>query len=175
MREKTCPLGDKVVNSLRRNQIDPEIEEHIAECSVCAEVMFVHDWMNQYKQVSWDTEAAEKKLPGPEEMWNSSHLRRRRDKKFVKRALRPVIYSQIFAAAALAVVGVFFVLANLPGLRNVLRSEPVVVSIVQPLTQVLKAAPSWLPLVFIPMAIVLVSIGFISMLSAFEDKKHRLT
>ena len=124
MRKKTCPLEDKVVDSMRRNQIDPEIEKHIAECSVCAEVMFVHDWMNQYKQVSWDTEAAEKKLPGPEEMWSSSLVRRRRDKKFVKRALRPVIYSQVFAAAALVVAEAALVEPKSPSpRRSILRTR----------------------------------------------------
>lgn len=175
MRNKTCSFEDKVAASLRRNQIDPEIEKHVAECSACEEVMFIHGWVNQYKRVSWDMEAAEKKLPGPEEMWDRFHFKWRRDKKFAKRALRPLIYSQVFAAAALVVVSGVFVLANLPGLRNFLQSNPVADSFVHPFSQIVKTASSWLPLVLIPMAIVLVSMGFISLIAAFEDRKHRLT
>lgn len=175
MRKKTCAFEDKIAESLRRNQIDPEIEKHVAECSACEEVMFVHEWMNQYKRISWEKEAAEKKLPSPEEIWNRFHFKRKRNKKFVKRALRPVIYSQVVAVAALVVVSIVFVLANLPGLRNFLQSEPVAGTFVHPFSQVVKTASSWLPLIFIPMAIVLVSMGFISLIAAFEDRKHRLT
>jgi hypothetical protein len=175
MKKKTCPFEDKVAASLRRNMIDPEVEKHAAECPVCEEVMFIQGWMNQYKRVSWDVEAAEKKLPGPEEMWSRSRLRRRRDRKFVKRALRPVIFSQVFVATALVFASVFFVLANLPGLGNFLQSKPEANTLVHAFSPLVKTASVWLPLVFIPLAIILVSMGFISMITALEDRKRRLT
>lgn len=57
----------------------------------------VSEWMNQFKKVSWETEAAPKKLPSPESIWENATLSYTPYSSLVKKALRPLLISRVLA------------------------------------------------------------------------------
>jgi hypothetical protein len=157
MRKRICPYEKKVVEALKAKNLSLEINEHISTCKSCKNAALVSDWMNLYRERSWSTEMTEKILPEPDAIWNRAHTRRRPDRTLVKKALRPLIYPQVLSFVTVS-IGVFlFLISNAEKIGNIFDS---------------RIIAKILPIFLIPMLVVLISMAFCALVSAFEKRKE---
>ncbi len=156
MKKKICPWEKQVLEGLRAEKISPELENHIAACPVCQDVVAVHAWMNRFKEQAWKTDMAQKDLPAAEAVWNRVHTRQRPDRKLVKKAMRPILYTQVLYYGVMAAGIIFLVLWGGSKLGKIVD---------------LKSLAQILPYIFIPAAFVVISLLFCTLLLAFEKLK----
>ncbi|MDH4220243.1 MAG: hypothetical protein OEW23_15905 [Candidatus Aminicenantes bacterium] len=159
MRKKICPLEKEVMEGLKAEKLNLEIEKHVSECSYCKNVVAIHDWMNQYKERSWGDETLKKILPNPDTIWNRVHAKRKPDKTFVKKAMRPMIYPQVFSYIAIIIGVILLLLSNLNKIGTITDS---------------RIIAQILPIFLIPMVIVLISMAFCVLVAAFEKRKKTI-
>lgn len=156
MRKKICPWEKQVLESLKKKELAPSLQNHLAECSVCQDVMAVHAWMSRFKEGSWKTDMAQKNLPAAEDIWNRVHARKRPDKKLVKKALRPILYAQVFSYGVIAAGIIFLAIWGGGKIGKIIDLEPLA---------------HILPYIFIPATFVIISFLFCTLLLAFEKHK----
>jgi len=156
MRKKICPLEKDVVDALKGKKLSREIEEHISKCPSCKNVVEIYDWMNQYKERSWNSKMGKKILPDPDIVWNRAHARSSLDKTLVKKALRPLVYPQVLLYVVLILGVLFLLIPNLKTIAGITDS---------------RIISQMLPFFFIPMLIILISIAFCMLVVAFEKRK----
>jgi hypothetical protein len=156
MRKKICHLEKEVMKNLKAEKLNPEIKKHVSECSYCMNIVAIHDWMNQYKEKAWNTEMQKGIFPHPDTIWNRAYAKRRPDKALVKKALRPLVYIQVFSYMVI-IIGVYLLLrSNVEKIGNIIDS---------------RIIAQILPIFFIPMVIVLISMAFCVLVAAFEKRK----
>lgn len=167
MRKKTCHLEREVINGLKKEKLSPEIKKHISECPLCEDIVFVHRWMSQFKNRSWNAEILEKILPDAKTIWNRAQTRRA-DKELVKKALRPLIYPRILSYGFLIIGVVILFLSSIKKTGNILDSNSGAGPILDSLS---KTIVQFFPFFLIPMVIVLISMLFCVFIAAFERRK----
>lgn len=168
MRKKICHLEKEVIDCLKAERLSPEIKKHISECPLCKDVVSVHKWINQLKNRAWNTEMQEKTLPDPETIWNRAHATGRPDKALAKKALKPLMYPQIFSFPILIIGAIFLFIKNMKGMGNFVNSivgtGPVFDSWLRILAQIFL-------LFLFPMGVVIISMLFCAFVLAFEKRK----
>ena len=157
MSKKICPLENEVSKSLREEKMNTELEEHIARCSACQDIVAVSEWMRRFKESAWKTGIQEKILPTADSMWNRVHTRRRPDKKLVKKALRPLIFPQVIFYSLLIAGIIYTAVWGFKNFGNILDSR---------MTSMI------LPFFGIMMIIVVISLSFCAIVVAFDRRKH---
>ena len=158
MRKKTCHLENEVLNCLNKERMNPEIKKHINECPVCKETVTVFNWMNQFKNTSWNAEIIEKNLPDPKSIWNRANAKWRPERKIVKKALRPMIYPEILSYMV-AVSGIIFLFfSKTKDIGNILNLN----------TSLLTRL---FPLFLFPAIIILISMLFCFFTASLEKRK----
>ncbi len=156
MRKKICPLEKEVVACLEAEKPKPEIKKHISECAYCKEVAAVYNWMNEFKIKSWNTEILNKILPNLETIWNRGHLLGMPDKRLVKKALRPLIYSHALSYGVFLAGIIFLIISNIDRIKIIINSKLIALAF---------------PIFLMLMAIVLISTLFCAFAAAFENRK----
>jgi len=159
MRKKICPMEKEVMEGLKSEKLSPEIKKHISECASCKNVVAAHDWMNQYKEKDWNTEMQKRVLPNPDTIWNRAYAKRRPDKTLVKKALRPLVYPQVFSYIAIIIGVILLLLSNVEKIGNI-KDSRIIAQI--------------LPIFLIPMMIILISMAFCVLVAAFEKRKKTI-
>ncbi len=157
MRKRICPWEKEVVEALKAKKLSHEIKEHLSECPSCKNTSLVVDWMNQYKEKSWNAKMIQKILPDLDTIWDRAHARGKPDRTLVKKALRPLVYPQIFSFLTIS-IGIFLLLiSNAEKIGNIFDSR--IISRI-------------LSIFLIPMVIVLISMAFCVLVAAFEKRKE---
>jgi len=164
MRKKTCHLEKEVIDCLKVERLSPEIKKHISECPICKDVVSVHKWINQFKNRTWNAEMQEKTLPAPATIWNRAHAERKPDKALMKKALKPLMYPQVFTYPILIIGVIFLFLSNIKEIGNIVDSSPVLDSLLRIMAQIF-------PLFLFPMGVVIISMLFCAFVLAFEKRK----
>ena len=157
MSKKICPLENEVIKSLREEKMNTELEEHIAGCSACQDIVAVSGWMNRFKESAWKTGIQEKILPTADSMWNRVYARRRPDKKLAKKALRPLLIPQVLFYGLFIAGIIYTAVWGFNKLGNILDSR---------MTSMI------LPFFGIMMIIVVISLSFCAIVVAFDRRKH---
>lgn len=150
-------MEKEVSEALREEKIGSELQDHIAGCPACRDIVLVQGWMKRFQESAWNTDMPEKVLPDAENMWNLVHIRTRPDKKLVRKALRPLIFPQVLFYG-LMIAGIIY--AALWGFKKfgyILDSR---------MTAML------LPFFGIMMVIVFISLSFCAIVAAFDKRKH---
>lgn len=163
MRQKTCHLEKEVIRGLKVEELSPEIEKHTYECTYCQDIVTSHKWMNQFKDMAWNAEILERTLPDPESVWNRAQVKKKPDRKLVKKALRPLIYPRVFSYVVI-IIGVILFLSNLKKIGNVLDSSLGA----GPLLDALSKITQIFPYALFPMVVVVVSVFFCVFVVAVE-------
>ena len=168
MIKKTCHLEEEITRCLNADKLTPEFKKHLSDCPLCQEIASVQGWMKQLKNKSWNAEMSDKILPQPEAIWERATIKRRPDRKLVKKALKPLLFPQIFSYGVL-ILGFFILLfPNMKKIRNILDSSSSAGFAIDSLS---KLASELLPYFLMPMFIVLISILFCVFVLAFEKRK----
>jgi Fe2+ transport system protein B len=165
MRKKICHLEKEVIDCLKVERLSPEIKKHISECPICKDVVSIHKWINQFKNRTWNAEMQEKTLPAHETIWKSAYAKRKPDKALVKKALKPLMYPQVFTYPILIIGVIFLFLSNIKEIGNIVDSSPVFDSFSRIMAQIF-------PLFLFPMGVVIISMLFCAFVLAFEKRKR---
>jgi hypothetical protein len=160
MSKKICPLEKQVLEHLKEEELSPDLQNHLAECSACQDVAAVYKWMNRFKENAWKIEMAQKDLPAAEAIWDRVYSRKRPDRKLVKKALRPILFAQIFSYGVIATGIIFLTLWGGSKIEKIIDLKPLV---------------QMLPYIFIPATFVVISILFCSLLLALEKLKKPIS
>lgn len=168
MRKKICHLEKEVIDCLKAERLSPEIKKHTSECPICKDALSVYKWINQFKNRTWDAEMQEITLPAPETIWNSAHAKRRPDRTLVKKALRPMMYPQIFSYPILIIGVIFLLFSNMKQIGNFVDSIAGVGPVLDSLSKIMAQL---FPLFLFPMVIVIISMLFCAFVLAFETRK----
>jgi len=168
MKNKICYLEKEVVDCLKTGNLTPEIKKHINECPVCKDVVLVYEWMNLFKDKSWAAEMPEKTLPDPKSIWERAYTKPKPERKLIKKALRPLLYTRVFSYAVLTVGIIYLFLGNIKSIGSILASRTGAGLVVGSLSKVIV---QYLPLFLIPMVIVSISVLFCALVAAFERQK----
>lgn len=156
MRKKICPWEKDMVKALQTKSLSHEIKEHISKCPSCKNIVAVYDWMNQYKERSWNTKMEKKTFPDPDAIWDRAYVRRRPDIALMKKALRPLVFPHVLSYVVIIIAVVFLLISNLKIIGSITDSGMI---------------SQLLPFVFIPVLIILVSMAFCLLVVAFEKRK----
>jgi hypothetical protein len=156
MKKKICPSEKQVLEGLKTGKLSPELQSHLAECPVCQQLAAVYEWMNRFKEKDWKIDMAQNDLPSAEAIWNRALVRKRPDRKLVKRALRPILYTQVLYYGVMAAGIIFLAIWGGNKIGKIVD--------LQPLAQIL-------PYIFIPASFVVISLLFCTLLLAFEKFK----
>jgi hypothetical protein len=159
MKKKVCPLELKVLEGLKSGGLTSDLRNHLTGCSVCQDLAAVYTWMDRFKENARQEEAARKNLPSAEAIWNRVQARKRPDKKLVRKALRPILYTQILFYGVMAAGLVFLAIWGSRKIGQTIDLEPLV---------------QILPYVFIPATFIVISLLFCSLLLAFEKRKKTI-
>ncbi len=152
-------MEKEILDDLKSEKSSPEIKKHVSECPSCKNLVAVHDWMNRYQQRALNIEMLSKSLPSADTIWNRGYAKRPLDKTLVKKALRPLAYTQVLYYAVI-ITGVFLLLrSNAEKIRNIIDS---------------RVFAQILPIFLIPLIIVLLSMAFCALVVAFEWRKKRI-
>lgn len=157
MSKKICPLEEEVIRSLAEGKMGTELQEHIAGCSVCQDIVAVIEWMNRFKGIAWKIDMQKKILPDAESMWNRACTRTRHDKKLIQKALRPLIIPQVLFYGMLIAGIVYMTFWIFNEFGNILDS---------------KIISQIVPFFFIMMIIVAISLSFCTIVVLLEKRKH---
>jgi hypothetical protein len=159
MRKKICPRESEVLKGLREEKMSEELQKHISGCSVCQDLVAVRSWMHRFKENAWNTDMPGKTLPDTQSLWNRFHARKRPDKKFVRKALRPLMIYQVLFYG-LVIAGIIY--AASWGFRKFgyILDNPVISTII--------------PFFGIMMLIVIISLSFCAIVAAFDRRKHSI-
>jgi hypothetical protein len=156
MKKKICPWEKRVLEGLKTEELSADLQNHLAECPVCQDVVAVYEWMNRFKEKTWKIDMTQRDLPAAEAIWNGVYARKRPDRKLVRKALRPILYAQILSYGVIAAGIVFLVLWGGSRIGKIIDLKP--------LAQIL-------PYIFIPATFVVISLLFCSLLLALEKRK----
>jgi len=157
MRKKICPMETEVMKGLCEEIMRPELQEHLAGCPVCQDIALVQGWMNRFKKTAWKTDMPEKTLPDAESMWKKVYVRRKPDKKLVRKALRPLLIPQVLFYSLLIAGIIYMTIWGFKKFGNILDNRVV--------SQIL-------PFFGIMMFIVAISLSFCAVVVAFDKRKH---
>jgi hypothetical protein len=150
-------MENDVIKSLREDEMSPELQDHVAGCPVCHNLALVHNWMNRFEQNARKTDLSAKTLPTAEALWRRGRETTRPDKKLVKKALWPLLIPQtLFYGLILAGI-VFFTIWGFQKFGHVLDSP---------------VFNQFVPFFGILMIIVVVSLSFCAIVTAFDKRKH---
>lgn len=168
MKKKCCYLEKEVIDCLKAKKLNLKINKHIDECLICKDIAYAYGWMSQFKTSSWNREMLEKTLPDPEAIWTRAYAKQRPDKGLVRKALRPLIYPRVFSYPVLIIGIIFLFLKNMKEIQKIIDSSSVAGPVLDSLSKI--TLPFFL-LLLAPLAIVLVSLLFCSLVVAFEKRK----
>ena len=161
MKKKSCEQETEILNKLKAGPLQPEIQAHVSECPFCKEAVSVYAWMNQFKNISWEVEAAKKNLPSSESIWRKAHPSYKPYKDLVKKALRPLILSRLLAYGTTTVGIILLLLFNKQEISHFMESY---IRFDMPLPLIL--------IFIVPMIIICISISFCILVNAFEKRKR---
>lgn len=157
MRKKICPRETEVLKGLGEEKMSSELREHIAGCQVCQDIALVQGWMNRFNKTAWKTDMPEKALPDAESMWKKVYVRRRPDKKLIRKALRPLIIPQVLFYGLFIAGIITMTIWGFKKFGNILDNRVI--------SQIL-------PFFGIMMIFVVVSLSFCAIVVAFDKRKH---
>lgn len=160
MSKKICPLEKQVLEGLKAEKLGQDLQNHLAECSACQDVVAVYKWMNRFKDKAWKIDMAQKDLPAAEAIWNRVYARKRPDRKLVKKALRPIMYAQVLSYGVIAAGIILLVLWGSSKIEKIINLKPLA---------------QMLPYIFIPATFVVISLLFCSLLLALEKRKKPIS
>jgi len=157
MSQKICPRETEVLESFREEKMSEELQEHIAGCPSCQDLVAVSQWMHRFRESAWNTEMQEKTLLDAQTIWNKVHARRQPDKKLVRRALRPLMIYQ-FLFYGLFTVGIIYAVFWGFGKFGYILENPVISTMI--------------PFFGILMAVVFISMSFCAIVAALDRRRH---
>ena len=134
-----------------------ELQEHIAGCSICQDLILVKGWMNRFEKDARETDMSEKTLPDAESMWQEAYARKKPDKILVRKALRPLIIPQVLFYGLLLAGIIYGTIWSIKRFGNILDS---------------RMTSMVLPFFGIIMVIVFISLSFCAIVAASDKRKH---
>ena len=174
MKKKNCLLEQEVLNSLAAGDLTTEIKQHLKTCPSCKESAFLYQWMKDFQKVSRQGKTAEKKLPNAESLWEKAFSFKTPHKELVKKAMKPLRIYQVISYVIAIIVLPYLAFADLPGIRSLLNSSPVVSMIMASLSSMTRILLKFFSFVIIPVIIGLLSVVIFTIITGFEPKKSRL-
>lgn len=159
MKKKICPVEREITAGLKEKKLEPDLQRHISECSVCKDVIAVHTWMNQFKEAAWKTDMPKKGMPNAETIWDRAYAWKKPDREVVKKALRPLIYPQILSFCV-CLAGIIFL-----GTTGVLKFGDIFDN---------PAITRILPFFLLFTSIIVISIVFCALLLALEKRNKTI-
>jgi hypothetical protein len=148
-------MEQEVMQGLTEENRKVELQEHIAGCSICQDLVLVKGWMNRFQETAWETDTSEKTLPDAESMWKNAYSRRRPDKKLIRKAMRPLIIPQVLFYGLLIAGIIYGTFWGIKQFGNILDNR--VTSMI-------------LPFIGIMMLIVVISLSFCAIVAAFDKR-----
>lgn len=168
MGKPICPLEKETIESLKKGVLTQEMKKHLAVCQVCEETLSVYLWMNKFKDIRKRDDIFLKKLPEAESIWRRAYAYRRKEEELIRRALRPIVYSKIASYGVFIVGVIFLLLSYFQEIKNYALTNIGASQLFGPL---LKTTVRWLPLFFIPMAIVFFWMLFVAIVTTLEKSR----
>lgn len=169
MRQKHCAWEKEVLQSLAAEKETAELQEHLAQCPLCQESVFLYRWMNRFQTVSTEEKMMEKKLPSAEFLWEKAFSPRIPDKELITKALRPLTIYRFVASAAAVIVLIILIFSNLPQIQSFFKTSPVV-DMVSSSWSLLKKA---FPFLFLPMVFGFVTLVIFTIITSFNPEKFK--
>ncbi|HLP46991.1 MAG TPA: hypothetical protein VK469_13640 [Candidatus Kapabacteria bacterium] len=177
MKKKSCAFEKEMLDGLRTGVLTPQSKEHGETCAVCRESMAIQRWMNRFQAAALETEAARKKLPDVESLWERAYVTPTPtpypDKGLEKKALIPLLFPQVLAYAAAIIVIISLFISNLPGLKALLQTNPELPVMITSFLMMFKAFLKSVSYMLIPMAAGLLAMIIFTVASALEGKNFR--
>jgi hypothetical protein len=137
--------------------MSPELQEHIAGCPVCRDLVLVQEWMHRFKESAQKSDLSTKTLPTAEALWRRAEKRKRPDKKLVKKALWPLLIPQtLFYGLFLSGI-ILLTVWGFQKFGDLLDS---------------RMASIIIPFFGITILIVIISLSFCALVVAFDRRKH---
>ncbi len=167
MRQKHCAREKELLQSLAAEKETAELQEHLAQCPLCQESVFLYRWMNRFQTVSTEEKMMEKKLPSAEFLWEKAFSTRIPDKESIAKALRPLTIYRFAASAAAVIVLILLIFSNLPQIRSFFKTSPVI-DLVSSSWSLLEKT---FPILFLPMVFGFVTLVIFTIITSFNPEK----
>lgn len=161
MSKKSCSFEKDVIKSLNADQVKQDIKKHREECPVCKDAVLIYRWLNNFKNISRETDVMKKKLLEPESIWIGAHSLQKTDRELVKKAMRPLAFSRLFSYVVVVFGLIFLFISSSP-----FKSDMVLNS----LSLATKAFTQFFPYFIIPGLIIFFSMTFCALMTAFEKR-----
>jgi len=98
-----CDQEQKVFAAVRFGSLDPSLQNHVSHCSICADLVFVAEFMRENSPVP-ETEV---RLPNADFIWWKAQLRTRQAA--LQRATRPIDLVAKIGSVAAGLAGLWFI------------------------------------------------------------------
>jgi hypothetical protein len=178
-----CPLEQELLRNLESGDIKPHIASHAAECPICRETAAVYDWMNRFQQVSMEQQVQGKQLPSADAIWDGafaapSPLFRRKvqpDEKLVKKAMLPLVITQVLTYVIIAAGLIYLLVANLPEISRFLDTNLGTSNFFHSLLRILEKASKTSMVYLVPSALIIVSVFIFALVSDTKPEKKVLS
>lgn len=177
MKKKSCSFEKEVLDGLGSGELTPAAKAHAESCEVCKESVAIYRWMNRFQTVSLETNSARKKLPDVESIWQGAFSAPGPEvspaRELEKKALLPLLFSQVLAYAAAIIVVVYLFVSNLSGIEGYIKANPEALAIFTYIVAMFKAVLKSSGALAIPMGVGLLSMIIFAVVAAFESKTLR--
>jgi hypothetical protein len=171
MTEKACPQEQKVIESLARGSLDPELTEHAARCPVCREARLVHTWMGEFREEFLKAGFPEKDLPDPEIIWARACSSRTPDPAVLEKVLKPLRVYRIAAASVVFLVVILLILSRSHPVGGPLSTISGWGSLASAFNAVLDAAARPFAAALVPAALGLLGVIFFALVTGIKRVK----
>ena len=118
-----CPFEQELLINLESGDMKPHINEHIADCKQCAETVSVFQFMNRFNEEAVNFQVPDKKLPSADEIWDGAFaapalersyvVKPAPDKELVRKAMMPVLITQVIMYVTILAGGIYLLMGNL--------------------------------------------------------------
>lgn len=177
MKKKNCPFEKEVLDGLSTGELSPEAKAHAENCTICKESVAIYRWMNRFQTVSLETNTARKKLPDVESIWEGAFSSPAPvgipAKELEKKALLPLLFTQVLAYAAAIIFVIYLFISNLPGIEGHIKTNPEALAIFTYILAMFKAVLKSSAALAIPMGVGLLAMVIFAIAAAFESKALR--
>ncbi|MCP4218988.1 MAG: hypothetical protein GY765_30420 [bacterium] len=121
--DKNCPRSREILEGLEKGLLTFDMERHMEECPVCADVALVGQWMGKFEAVSLKYDA-EKILPDPEALWEKAHAAPTRiDKALIRKAMLPLLIPKYLSIAAAFLLVFVLAFGNMEVVKDFMMSN----------------------------------------------------
>ncbi len=172
MEKKSCVFEKELLNSLRKGNLNLMAKQHLENCTLCRESMIIQRWMNNF-QVEGVEKSAVKKLPDAEYLWEKAYAPVVPGKMLEKKALIPLLFSQVLAYVTAIVVTVYLFITNFSRIKDLLANKLEFPTIITSFLTIIKVFFKSNAYISIPVTLGFAAVIIFTLLEALEGKNFR--